>query len=314
VDVSPFVEVSSRLKMALLTTFGVLTAVIVVALAARGNTPAGDNTTRRPSDALTDVFFSLYVVCLIAGACLFIYMLVLQRHVRAVKGEGRRHGALEMTLVGLGLLALGVLVARRFAQYDGPLRTPRDDLFRNATQELPQPVTAPGRGTEFSWPPVLITVGLIALALGAWWYSGRARKRSRGELRPGLAFAVAEALDISLDDLRAEPDPRKAVIATYARLEHVLAVNGVARRPSEAPFEYLARVLASLQVGDEAIATLTHLFERAKFSHHAVGPEMKQEAIAALETVRDELLAARAEAERARAELLRRHGGAGATP
>jgi hypothetical protein len=314
VDVSPFVEVSSRLKKALLTTFGVLTAVVVVALAARGSTPTGDNTTRRPSDALLDVLFSLYVVCLIAGACLFIYMLVLQRHVRAVKGDARRHGSLEMALVGLCLLVGGLYAARRLAGYDGPLRAQRDDLFRNATQGLPQPVTAPGRGTEFSWPPVLITVGLILLAVGAWWYAGRARKRARGELRSGLAFAVAEALDISLDDLRAEPDPRKAVIATYARLETVLANYGVARRPSEAPFEYLARVLSSLQVGDDAIATLTHLFERAKFSHHAVGPEMKDNAIAALQTVRDELLAARAEAERAKAEMLRRHGGAEATP
>jgi hypothetical protein len=314
VDVSPFVEVSSRLGKALLTTLGVLVAVVVVALAARGDTPAGDNTTRRPSDALTDVFFSLYVVCLIAGACLFIYMLVLQRHVRAAKGEGRRHGALEMTLVGLGLLVLGLIAARRLAGYDGPLRAPREDLFRNATQEVPQPVTAPGRGTEVSWAPVLITIGLILLALGAWWYAGRARKRARGELRSGLALAVAQALDISLDDLRAEPDPRKAVIATYARLETVLANYGVARRPSEAPFEYLARVLASLQVGDESIATLTHLFERAKFSHHAVGPEMKDEAISALEKVRDELLAARAQTERARAEMLRRHGDAEAMP
>jgi hypothetical protein len=104
------------------------------------------------------------------------------------------------------------------------------------------------------------------------------------------------------------------VIAAYARLERVLASNGVARRPSEAPFEYLARVLASLQVGDEAIATLTHLFERAKFSHHAVGPEMKDDAIAALETVRDELLVARAQAERARAQMLQRHPDAEAAP
>ena len=298
-------DTSARTRNALLTAAGVLGAVVVVALASRGSTPAGDNRTRRPSDALVDVLFSLYIVGLIGGACLLLYMLVLQRHLRAVKGDGRRHGVLEMTLVSLGLLVLGLIGARRLAEWDGPLRTPRPDLFRNATQPLPQPGTPEGRTPEFAWGPVLITVGLILLAVGGWWFAGRARRRARGEFRLGLALAVAEAVDLSLDDLRAEADARRAVIAAYARLERVLAEHGVARRPSEAPFEYLARVLASLEVGDEAAATLTGLFERAKFSHHAVGHEMKEQAIAALETVRDELLAARALAQQAQVEAMR---------
>ena len=47
---------------------------------------------------------------------------------------------------------------------------------------------------------------------------------------------------------------------------------------------------------------LDPLFERAKFSQHEVDPEMKDEAIAALETLQDELRAAEA--------LARKHGSA----
>jgi uncharacterized membrane protein len=307
------VEVSSRVRNALLTTVGVLAAVVVVALAARGSTPAGDNTTRKPSDALIDVFYSLYVVGLVLGACLLLYLLVLQRHARVVTGKGRRHGTLETVLVGLVLLAAGLYAARRVADYDGPVVPPRTDLFRNATQPTPPPITAPGRENELSWPVVLATAALILLAVGAWWYSGHARRVARGEPRFGLALAVAQEIDLALDELRAEADARRAVIAAYARLERVLAAHGVARRPSEAPFEYLARVLVSLQVRDEAVRTLTDLFERAKFSHHDVGTAMKEEAIDALVTVRDDLLVARALAEQAQAKLLERHG-AGATP
>jgi Domain of unknown function (DUF4129) len=299
------VETSSRLGKAVLTSLGVVGAVVVVALAARGSTPAGDNRTRKPSDALIDVLFSLYVVGLVAGGCLFLYMLVLHRHLRASGHDARRHGFREMTLVGIVLLTLGLLAAKRLAGYDGPLRRPREDLFRNATSPPPDPLTDPGRRAEFAWGPMLITIGLIVLGVAAWWFAGRARKKARGELRVGLALAVAQALDESLDDLRAEADPRKAVIATYARLERVLAYYGVARRPSEAPLEYLARVLASLDVGEQAVATLTHLFERAKFSQHAVAPEMKEQAIAALQQVRDDLLVAQARAEQARAEAMR---------
>ena len=52
--------------------------------------------------------------------------------------------------------------------------------------------------------------------------------------------------------------------------------------PWEAPTEYLARVLADAGVRTDTAVTLTGLFERAKFSPHPVGPEMRQEAIDAL--------------------------------
>ncbi len=104
-------------------------------------------------------------------------------------------------------------------------------------------------------------------------------------------------MDESLDDLRAEPDPRRAVIAAYARLERVLAAHGLPRKTSEAPLEYLGRMLGGLSVSPPAARRLTDLFERAKFSQHAVAAEMKEEAIDALETVRDDLAAARALAE-----------------
>ena len=129
------------------------------------------------------------------------------------------------------------------------------------------------------------------------WRAGGRRpraRRARGELHSELAEAVAEAVDESLDDLRAEPDPRRAVIAAYARLERVLAAHGLPRKPAEAPLEYLGRMLAGALRLRQAAAPLTDLFERAKFSQHAVGPEMKEQAIDALETVRDDLLAARA--------------------
>lgn len=293
-----------------MTTVGVLAALVAVALAARGSTPAGDNRTRSPSDALVDVLFSLYVVVLIGGACLLVYMLVLNRHIRADEGNTRRQSLLETVVIWTLLLGGGLFAARRLSEWSGTMRAPRTDLFRNGTQALPEPVTSAGRSPEFAWLPVLVTVGLIVLAVGAWWVAGRARKHARGEFRLGLAHAVAQAVNESLDDLHAETDPRRAVIAAYARLERVLADHGVARRPSEAPLEYLARILASLQVGDEAVATLTHLFERAKFSQHAVGPEMKEQAIAALVTVRDELFVARELTQKAQEEALSARRGA----
>jgi hypothetical protein len=102
------------------------------------------------------------------------------------------------------------------------------------------------------------------------------------------------AVDLSLDDIENETDPRRAVIRAYARMERVLGRHGIARRPSETPFEYLGRALTSLRVGRASVERLTALFEWAKFSQHDVDLAMKDEALAALAGLRDELSGAAA--------------------
>jgi hypothetical protein len=100
-------------------------------------------------------------------------------------------------------------------------------------------------------------------------------------------------LDESRDDLRSERDPRRAVIAAYARMERTLASAGFPRSVAEAPLEYLGRILRDLlHTSADAVSKLTALFERAKFSHHEIHAGMKDEAIDALVSVRDELRAA----------------------
>jgi hypothetical protein len=101
---------------------------------------------------------------------------------------------------------------------------------------------------------------------------------------------LARAVETTIDDLRREPDPRRAVIAAYAHMEGELASRGFARRSAEAPFEYLARILRELNVRDSAVRSLTRLFEYAKFSPHEIGEELREEAISALLAVREDLL------------------------
>ncbi len=300
-------ESSARTRNAFLTVVGVLGAIVLVALASRGSTSLGDSATRKPSDALTDILFAIYIVALVGGAVMFVYLLALQRRLKVQSGKAKRRSLLEMVGTTLVLLVVATLMARRLATWERP--TPADveeAIGRAGTLPIDtatQPTSGPYQ-SEVSWGPVLITLGLILLAVVAYWYAGRARKRARGELHTGLAAAVVQAVDESLDDLRAEPDPRRAVIAAYARLERVLAAHGLPRKPAEAPMEYLGRMLSELSVSDRAARALTDLFERAKFSQHAVGAEMKDEAIDALQTVRDDLLAAKALAEKERAAAI----------
>jgi hypothetical protein len=118
-----------------------------------------------------------------------------------------------------------------------------------------------------------------------------AARRCRAAVEPDElpATAVSRVLDESIDDLWAESDPRRAVIAAYARMERGLAVRGYGRRPAEAPLEYVTRVLSELGAGREPVRRLTGLFERAKFSRHALGPDAKAEAIDCLVAIRSGL-------------------------
>ena len=149
---------------------------------------------------------------------------------------------------------------------------------------------------EFAWIPVLIVVGLIAAAVAAFSIASRRRRLALGEDDAAVAEQLADVLDETLDDLRAEPDPRRAVIAAYARLERSFAAAGLPRRAEETAVEYVPRALDKLEVDPGPVRTLTGLFTTAKFSHHPVDDGMKLEAISALERIRDDLRAAAARA------------------
>lgn len=139
---------------------------------------------------------------------------------------------------------------------------------------------------EFQW---WVAIG-VALAIGIVVANEWRRRPEPPE--QGAAEELEAVLTETLGELELDPDPRRAVIQAYVRMEAVLGAHGHARLPHEAPLEYLARVLRELDVRAEAAHALTELFERARFSHHEIDAAMRAEAVASLEAVRDDLRAA----------------------
>jgi hypothetical protein len=205
-----------------------------------------------------------------------------------------RPSGLRQIIVLMGVLMfLGAFGIARLEF--GPNRDEENDTVfgpppkEEPTGEARTPETP--RSPEFQWWLAVLAAGGATAAVVVW-----RRSRRSGPLVLGGPEAVAEQLSEvlteTLDDLALERDPRRAVIRAYARMEQVLASHGLPRAPHEAPLEYLARVLRELNVGAEAAHALTELFERAKFSQHEIDLAMKEEAIAALVRVRDDLEAA----------------------
>jgi amino acid transporter len=191
-------------------------------------------------------------------------------------------------------MAMGIAVA--FLIVHSGFQERLRNLTAKATQQQPdnkagrQGSAGNVRNARIRWDEVAVVLvlagGTVVLLLAS-----RAARRAPGLPRARREEIVSLALDESLDDLRNDPDLRRAIIAAYARMEGVLAGVGLARHPSEAPFEYIERALQSLDASAEAAQRLTALFEWAKFSQHEPGPEMRDEAIDALVAVRDELRA-----------------------
>ena len=144
------------------------------------------------------------------------------------------------------------------------------------------------RNPHLRWDELAVFIALIVL--GVLIYVSRITgRRPRPPWRFGRPDELSLALDESIDDLRNDPDLRRAIVAAYARMEKALGRARLPRHPSEAPFEYIERALCTLDTSSDSARRLTTLFEWAKFSHHEPAPEMRDEAIDALVAVRDEL-------------------------
>ena len=278
----------ARAVGALLAVAAVLLVTGLVAVASSEDVPAG--TVRRPGDRMLDLLFSFGLVtvalALVGGAVIFAVGWHLKlRHGRSGPASPLRAfaipGLVVLALAGLAYLRRDNLgfgdaeVAERIAQ--------APDVNETTT---PPTVYEP----EFATVPVLIAAAAALAALLAVWVAHRSRRRALGpRSRTPAPPSLDDVLADTVDDLRSEPDPRRAVIAAYARLERALAAAGHPRVQSDAPGEYLGRVLRDADVTPAAVARLTTLFAAAKFSQHEVGEEMRIEAIEALEEVREDL-------------------------
>lgn len=264
-----------------------VTLLGLLALAAAGSAGGewgGGLEERNVPGAFVDYAFTFGVLIVLALAAIAVWAFT---GPSAGRKQERPRG---MGLGGFAVVIVALLVY--FAYTDPKPRVagePEQGAVPGATS------TGPGSGTvgnrapdnpEFQW---WVALG-VALAIGAIVANEWRRRPPPRE--QGAAEELEAVLTETLGELELDPDPRRAVIQAYVRMEGVLGAHGHGRLRHEAPLEYLARVLRDLDVRAEAAHALTELFERARFSHHEIDATMRAEAAASLEAVRNDLRAA----------------------
>jgi hypothetical protein len=280
---------NSGRKTALLTA-GLLVGLTLVGLAA-GERWRGGGGRAEGSVPLFVIDAMLVVGAVLGAATMVLFALAYGGSYGSVALERRRSSTLRvLTSVAIVILAIFAVVAVRKAWGERFGRETQNDPTPTQLAQQAQEDGAQAEDRTLDWRFV---GGAFVVALIGSAYAARLLMRNAHE--PGLpedpAEAVAAILDDTLQDLYDERDPRRAVVAAYARMERALAAHGLPRQQSEAPAEYLERTLEELSASASSASRLTRLFEWARFSDHPVEPGMKTEAIQALEAVRDELTA-----------------------
>jgi cytochrome b561 len=175
--------------------------------------------------------------------------------------------------------------------------------FRNGQDRetpTPAPTAAPGDLTggtseDQRRPSAWVIVGFAAGAAAAAAALAFAARRQAPieedrEPLPDLLRHVVGVVDDSISDIERDPDPRRAIIRAYTRMEAVLARGGIPRRPSETPLEYIDGALRTLAIPAGPARSLTDLFEIARFSDRPIDISMKRRAIDCLLDIRMALM------------------------
>lgn len=270
-------------------SLGVLGLLLVVALAARGGHPNGSGRISQREvpyavqNGLVTIVAVVYIVAVVA-------LLIAAFHYRHQWQEPKSHWLRNILAV---MVVMATVVFAYWAIAGRPGSRQADEARIHVGQR-PKPQTPvhvtprPTRRATFDWWLASSLAGILLIGGTIVYFRLRTPRHAPVERR-SVEEELVETVEISIADLLREPDARRAVIAAYAAMERTLASHGLPRRRSETPLEYLARMLRELEVRESAVSSLTRLFEVAKFSDHEIDASMRDEAVAALRAVRDDL-------------------------
>src|SRR3954453_2692262 len=275
-----------------IVSVALLALLAVVAFASRSG--LGHESQAQPTPRYVSYAFTLFLIVFVLAIPVAAYGFLIQAREGHVARKSFKSRVLSnfATMLFFGFLAFMVFYMKRHHNQLFHIDSSALDKSKNALKNRPHRTGAGKYEPQFEWLVFWIAIAGIAVGAIVAFVLYRRRKQRRAlaaEAEPSIAEDLVESMSNAIEDLEAEPDARRAVIAAYARMEGVLGRHGLRRRPSETPVEYLRRILLGLTDRADAVRRLTRLFEQAKFSRREIDASMKQDAIGALREIRDDM-------------------------
>ena len=269
-------------------------ALVLVAIAARAGSgapsrPPGFGTvTSAASSSATVLAIVILPIAVVVGAVGWFALQVVGRRRRddlIAAGLYRRPSRIAQAAAVVMLVAIAYLIHR------GSLHLPAVNLARITGNLGSSGHHGGGAHAPAAHHGASVSSGQWLAAGECWvllvagaliWWRRRPRRAAADPENPGPEAQPQTAYG-TIADIRAEPDPTRAVVGAYALMERLLDIRGAGRRSAEAPIEYLGRVHRDLPAAAAPAGRLTQLFLRARFAAGGVGRPAKADAIAALE-------------------------------
>jgi hypothetical protein len=162
------------------------------------------------------------------------------------------------------------------------------ELLAASTRSLLRQVDSPTAGYALFTIVLLVYGGVAVLGLWVlftdWGHGSPLQAQDDPRTRQ-----VRRAVTAGLQALQQQGDPRQAIIACYARLEHLLEDHGVPAYHHLTPQEYMGTALQGLNLPTEAFAGLVALFEQARYSLHPLDDAARTLAMTHLTTIKNHL-------------------------
>lgn len=284
---------SARLRAGAVIGIGLLLALAATVgpLPSASSVPGASLTVELPGAV------RMVVVTLLALSALIL--LSVQRRPRPTEEEPpvrtrRRVSAWVALLLPLPVLLLLVVLWHRRADGEpNPIQTALSaiaNLMELLASARKAPTSLPAFDFTVATALVLFALGIFGFMLAIALADHLAKWRSRGATA-GAARPPDDGPVDDLGDLRAEPDPRQAIIRAWSRFERALAPTRAARASWQTPAEFMRAALARLPLPAPPVQRLTALFELARFSRRSLGADTRDAACQYL----DEITAALAE-------------------
>lgn len=203
--------------------------------------------------------------------------------------------AVYAALFGLGIIALWTgLPQRILARLQGMTIT---EIPGSGNTSGPRPQLGPVAGLLPTAPilyyGIFVTVAIVAISLtlilGGVRLAFQTRRVTPTASQIEAKEQAADLAQVTITRLKSTKEYHETILQCYKRMCEILSSAGLEIASEETAREFAESLSSKLQIGKDAVAGLTFLFEEARYSNHEISEEKRMTALTHLQFLQQAL-------------------------